>query len=169
LVDKLLKKQEKREKVDTTAGVLGDDRFSKMFEDEDYAVDETSREFQVLNPSTIINPHAPTDASMPSRYKADSDSEGSDKEDSDEEIMQMRVSSTQGGSSARDTALGSREQKSGRSDKASRGAGGGERSVTFMPASKKKGHDEEDEEAAPPPRKPMAGRRSASSNTFRKM
>ncbi|KAH8176807.1 hypothetical protein LIA77_01889 [Sarocladium implicatum] len=170
LVDKLLKKQEKREKVDTSAGVLGDDRFSKMFEDADFTVDETSREFQVLNPSTIIDPHAPTDPSMPTRYKAkDSDNESSDDDnDSDDDLMQMRVSSTQGGSSAKDTALGSRQQKAGRADKPSRGAGGGDRSVTFMPASKKQSRDEEEAEA-PRPRKPMAGRRSASSNTFRKM
>jgi ribosome biogenesis protein ENP2 len=33
-------------------GVLGDSRFSRLFADEDFAVDETSREFQSLNPST---------------------------------------------------------------------------------------------------------------------
>src|SRR5262249_43391429 len=41
LVDKLLKKQENREKVDTNVGVLGDERFGKLFEDEEFAVDET--------------------------------------------------------------------------------------------------------------------------------
>ena len=34
---------------------LTDPRFAKLFEDEDYAIDETSREFQSLNPSTIPN------------------------------------------------------------------------------------------------------------------
>ncbi|EAW11296.1 WD repeat NOL10/ENP2 family protein [Aspergillus clavatus NRRL 1] len=33
-------------------GLLGDNRFAKMFEDEEFAVDETSREFQLINPST---------------------------------------------------------------------------------------------------------------------
>lgn len=33
-------------------GLLADDRFAKLFEDEEFAVDETSREFQALNPST---------------------------------------------------------------------------------------------------------------------
>jgi ribosome biogenesis protein ENP2 len=35
-------------------GILGDDRFSRLFADEDFAVDETSREFQSLNPSTNV-------------------------------------------------------------------------------------------------------------------
>ena len=33
-------------------GLLGDMRFAKLFQDEDFNVDETSREFQSLNPST---------------------------------------------------------------------------------------------------------------------
>ncbi|KAF7116490.1 hypothetical protein CNMCM5793_004778 [Aspergillus hiratsukae] len=37
-------------------GLLGDSRFAKMFEDEEFAVDETSREFQLLNPSTAPEP-----------------------------------------------------------------------------------------------------------------
>ncbi|KAH1495341.1 hypothetical protein LV164_002161 [Aspergillus fumigatus] len=37
-------------------GLLGDSRFAKMFEDEEFAVDETSREFQLLNPSTVPEP-----------------------------------------------------------------------------------------------------------------
>lgn len=35
-------------------GLLGDSRFKKLFEDEEFAVDETSREFQMLNPSTAV-------------------------------------------------------------------------------------------------------------------
>ncbi|PKX98402.1 WD repeat NOL10/ENP2 family protein [Aspergillus novofumigatus IBT 16806] len=38
------------------AGLLGDSRFAKMFEDEEFAVDETSREFQLINPSTAPEP-----------------------------------------------------------------------------------------------------------------
>ncbi|KIV95414.1 hypothetical protein PV10_03074 [Exophiala mesophila] len=37
-------------------GLLGDSRFSRLFQDEDFAVDETSREFQQLNPSTKVAP-----------------------------------------------------------------------------------------------------------------
>ena len=35
-------------------GILADSRFSRLFQDEDYAIDETSREFQALNPSTQV-------------------------------------------------------------------------------------------------------------------
>ncbi len=46
------------EAVDTAPpkekGLLGDSRWAKMFEEEDFAVDETSREFQHLNPSTKV-------------------------------------------------------------------------------------------------------------------
>ncbi|KAL9619586.1 MAG: hypothetical protein Q9160_005773 [Pyrenula sp. 1 TL-2023] len=35
-------------------GLLADSRFARLFEDEDFAVDETSREFQSINPSTKV-------------------------------------------------------------------------------------------------------------------
>ena len=34
--------------------MIGDSRFARLFQDEDFAVDETSREFQQLNPSTKV-------------------------------------------------------------------------------------------------------------------
>ncbi|KIX03831.1 uncharacterized protein Z518_07384 [Rhinocladiella mackenziei CBS 650.93] len=37
-------------------GLLADSRFAKLFQDEDFAVDETSREFRELNPSTLAAP-----------------------------------------------------------------------------------------------------------------
>jgi ribosome biogenesis protein ENP2 len=177
VVDKILKKQENREKVDEKVGILGDDRFAKMFEDEDFAVDETSREFQALNPSTMVNQNA--DPKAPTRYQAqDSDAESSGNEDSDDDIQEMkgadddvkmRVTSTQNqGGRIRDTALGSRQQKTNRVTKAPNGQVVGERQVTFIPESKKKKRDDA-EEAPAPVRKSNAGRRSASSNTFRKM
>jgi ribosome biogenesis protein ENP2 len=75
LAEKLLEKQEKAERrnakrvldqggdekmedapaTDTTAsdkGLLGDSRFKQMFEDEEFAVDETSYEYMMLNPSS---------------------------------------------------------------------------------------------------------------------
>ncbi|KAL2870790.1 WD repeat NOL10/ENP2 family protein [Aspergillus lucknowensis] len=36
--------------------VLGDSRFAKLFEDEDFAVDEASREYQLRNPNTASEP-----------------------------------------------------------------------------------------------------------------
>ncbi|KPM37397.1 Ribosome biogenesis protein enp2 [Neonectria ditissima] len=177
LVDKLLKKQENREEVNTKAGVLGDDRFSKLFEDAAYTVDETTGEFRALNPSTLID--QAIDPKAPTRYQGkDSDDDSSANGVSEDEIappkkakdeVEMRVSSTSnGGRAIRDTALGSRQHKSGRMNKA-RGEIVGERQVTFVPESRKKQMPEE-EEAPPPPRgKKHGDRRSASSNTFRRM
>ncbi|TQS34061.1 hypothetical protein Golomagni_05570, partial [Golovinomyces magnicellulatus] len=174
LVDKLLKKQENREQVDTKAGLLGDDRFSKLFDDEEYMVDETSREFQLLNPSTVVDPAA--EAPKPSvRYQAkDSDDESSDDEiraaPKPKEDVVMRVTSTENrGQPLKDTALGSRQMKDGRVDKSRSRGVVGERSVTFTPASRRKPGQDEEEVAPQPQRRSYAGRRSASSNTFRKM
>ncbi|KAG6054601.1 hypothetical protein E4U17_003654 [Claviceps sp. LM77 group G4] len=172
LADKILKKQENRATVDPNAGVLGDDRFAQLFEDEEFKVDEMSKEFQLLNPSTQVE--QPVDPKAPTRYQAkDSDDDASD---SDDEIrttkptddITMRVTSTQNqGRQMRDDALGSRQQKSGRVIKGQSGIAGGERQVTFVPESRKKKQQKEQE---PPPRaQPRAGRRSASSNTFRQM
>lgn len=180
LVDKLLKKQENRDEVDTKVGVLGDSRFSKMFEDKAFAVDETTGEFRALNPSTQIDFHQPTGPNAPKRYQGkDSDDDSSDddmgedkivappKKDQDEVTMRVSSASNQG-RTVRDTALGARQQKHGRVNKA-RGDVVGERQVSFVPASKKKKQQEQEEASAPPPRKRYGDRRSASSNTFRRM
>lgn len=176
LVDKLLKKQERREKVDAEMGVLGDSRFGKMFEDEDFVVDEKSREFQQLNPSTKVS-GGDNDVSNPTRtFKEDSSDES--ESESEDEIMrkprekaqpEMRISSSsykKSGHQSRDKALGQRAQQSnGRVNKRRGGDVTGERSVTFAPAGKKK-------EVKPEPvRKGRRdeGRRSASGNVFRKM
>ncbi|KAL6865777.1 Small ribosomal subunit biogenesis [Amphichorda felina] len=175
VVDKILKKQANRDKVDTSAGILGDDRFQRMFENEEFQVDENSREFQVLNPSTVVeqavNPGAPT------RYQGrDSEDESSSAEESDDEItglpkprdeVVMRVSSTQNrGGRIRDTALGSRQQKTGR-DQTQRREVVGDQQITFTPASRRRNRPEEIESAPAP--KPKGNRRSASGNTFRRM
>ena len=39
-----------------SGSLLADPRFAKLFEDEDFAIDERSREFQSLNPSTKVGP-----------------------------------------------------------------------------------------------------------------
>lgn len=164
LVDKILKKQENRDMVDTQAGLLGDDRFRKMFEDEDFNVDENSKEFRALNPSTFVEPQH-TDSNAPTRYQAkDSEDESSD---SDDDGVKMRVSSTQNsGKRATDTALGSRLPTQGR-ERNQRVEVVGERQITFHPAAKRKNN--QPAETAPAPRKSTKGRRSASHNTFRKM
>lgn len=175
LADKILARQEKRDKIDTNAGVLGDDRFGKLFEDEEFAVDETSREFRLLNPSTNQEPQADAgDASHRTQkpFEDDSELEEEESDDDDQPIRQsspkvaMRVSSSGQGGRRRDTALGSRLPKSGRVSKNRHADVVGEKSVTFAPSSGKK-------KAAPEqPRsesKRSGARRSASSNTFRKL
>lgn len=165
LVDKILKKQENREKVDTNAGLLGDDRFRKMFEDEEFNVDETSKEFRALNPSTFIE--KPADEPPPTRYQAKDSEDESSSDDADDGVV-MRVSSTQNkGEKSKDTALGSRQAKSGR-DKTRRTDVVGERQVTFMPGSRRR-NQQQPEDTTPAPRKSYKDRRSASQNTFRKM
>ncbi|RKF61336.1 Ribosome biogenesis protein ENP2 [Erysiphe neolycopersici] len=62
LADKVLKRQERRENIDLENGILGDSRFGKLFEDEEFQVDEKSREFQALNPSTKINDSSNVDS-----------------------------------------------------------------------------------------------------------
>lgn len=179
LADKILSRQEKREKIDTNAGVLGDDRFGKLFEDEEFAVDETSREFKLLNPSTRPEDlPEPVEGSRISRpFEDDSELEGSDDgSDEDDEpirksspVVSMRVSTSGQGGRARDTALGSRVQKSGRVGKTQQRDNVGERSVTFMPEKKKKGRDDFEQARPASDNKRSAARRSASTNTFRKL
>ncbi|KAH6992166.1 hypothetical protein EDB82DRAFT_473978 [Fusarium venenatum] len=181
LVDKLLKKQENREEVDTKAGVLGDDRFNKMFEDEAFQVDENTGEFRSLNPSTMVEQAMQPKGAK--RYQAkDSDDDQSSDEDMDKPVtapkkkskddddVVMRVTSTSNqGRAVRDTALGSRQQKFGRDNKA-RGEVVGERQVSFIPESRRKQKAREEElPAEPRDKRTGAARRSASGNTFRRI
>lgn len=175
LANKILARQERRGKVDTKAGVLGDDRFGKLFEDEEFAVDETSREFMMLNPSTKIEGQADTSQGARNQKPFEDDSEledDSDGSDEDDEPIRksspgvsMQVSTSGQSGRTKDTALGSRVQKSGRIDKMRQGDAVGERSVTFMPERKKKASEEQPAFD----NKRSAARRSASSNTFRKL
>lgn len=178
LVDKLLKRQEKRARVDTKAGVLGDDRFNRLFEDEEFKIDENSREFQVLNPSTRVDPDTgATVASQGVQSSDESEDDASNTDESDDEVapksgaqkeMVMHVRTSNQGNSrpSKDTTLGSRAQKSGRISKA-RGDVVGERQVTFVPESRRK----KSEEAPRPQAKDRRtdSRRSASGNVFRRM
>jgi ribosome biogenesis protein ENP2 len=172
LVDKMLKRQERRQKVDEGMGVLGDSRFGKLFEDEEFAVDERSREFQALNPSTKVGEGAET-----SRASAESNrSESHDDEDDDEIIgkskpkvkPEMRISSSsykKSGHQRHDKSLGSRTHVGGRVNK-TKGDVVGERQVTFAPSMGRK-----EKERVEPARKGRRdeGRRSASRNVFRKL
>jgi ribosome biogenesis protein ENP2 len=165
LVDKLLKKQERRMQVNRDQGVLGDARFSKLFEDEEFQVDETSREFRALNPSTKV------DTGLVSK-EADSDNESSDSEDEvtsqPKPKPDMRISSSsyrKTGHQRQDKALGSRISKVGRVSK-NKGDVVGERQVTFLLSSGKGSKVK-----APTSKlgRRDDGRRSASGNVFRKL
>jgi ribosome biogenesis protein ENP2 len=172
LVDKMLKRQERRQTVDQDKGILGDDRFGKMFVDEEFAVDERSREFQALNPSTKVGE---VGMARPSNDSGNSSDEANEEDDDEIQRMpkekpkpEMRISSSsykKSGHQSRDKSLGSRSQGNGRVTK-SRGEVVGEKSVSFVPASEKK-----DKEQSKPERKGRRddGRRSASGNVFRRL
>jgi len=173
LVDKMLKRQERRQKVDKDMGVLGDSRFGKLFEDEEFTVDERSREFQALNPSTKAGELVES-----SRAGAESDGSESDgtEDDNDEVVGQskpkvkpeMRISSSsykKSGHQRRDKALGSRTHVGGRVNK-NKGDIVGEKQVTFAPSTGRK-----EQQRLEPVRKGRRdeGRRSASGNVLRRL
>ncbi|PMD35209.1 WD40 repeat-like protein [Hyaloscypha variabilis F] len=174
LVDKMLKRQERRQKVDEDMGVLGDSRFGKLFEDEEFAVDERSREFQALNPSTKVGEVAENNRAIADSDRSESDSEG---DDDDGELSarskvkvkpEMRISSSsykKSGHQRQDKPLGSRTHGSGRVNKA-KGDIVGERQITFAPIRGRK-----EKEKVEPTRKGRRddGRRSASGNVFRRL
>jgi len=168
LVDKMLKKQERREKVDEDKGVLGDDRFTKLFEDEEFAIDEKSREFQAINPSTKVGETAAPKAANSDDNGSDSDDEEQISKPRPEPKPEMRISSSsykKSGHQRQDKALGARVQGVGRVAK-NRADVVGERQSIFVPTSGKK------EMAKPEPVKKIRrddGRRSASNNVFRKL
>ncbi|KAI1208105.1 WD40 repeat-like protein [Annulohypoxylon truncatum] len=180
LVDKLLKRQEKRAHVDTKAGVLGDERFNRLFEDEEFRIDENSREFQVLNPSTRVDPETGAKTTTAgAQFSDESDEDSSDVDDSEdaialkkdapkEMVMRVRTSNQSGGRVSKDTSLGSRTQKSGRISKVRNGEIVGERQVTFVPESRKKKIDDEAPKTQTKDRR-TDSRRSASTNTFRRL
>lgn len=171
IVDKMLKRQERREKIDQEMGVLGDDRFGKLFEDEEFAVDENSREFQMLNPSTKANGNG-------ADIVANDEIDGSDSSDDEEEEMrakskpkpkpEMRISSSsykKSGHQRQDKALGSRVQGKGRITK-NRAEVAGERQVTFAPIPTR---TKKEETVSTRKGRRDEGRRSASGNVFRKI
>ncbi|RYP42173.1 hypothetical protein DL768_010395 [Monosporascus sp. mg162] len=179
LVDKMLKRQEKRGQIDTNAGLLGDERFARLFEDEEFKVDETTAEFRSLNPSTRIDPGTGGTGAVAvnSSDEEEQDSSDGDAESDDEvaprkrakEDMVMRISSSnRDGRPAKDTTLGSRPQKEAQASRSRRGDVVGEQSVTFVPESRRK----QRADAARRPDKTdrrSDTRRSASGNVFRRM
>ncbi|KAI9926759.1 hypothetical protein ASPWEDRAFT_120778 [Aspergillus wentii DTO 134E9] len=180
-------------------GLLGDSRFTKLFEDADFAVDETSREFQMLNPSTLPQPAERKERGLTAAEQEEVDDvPGSSSDDSESESEhekpaknessgristssykrtnraqqpRMQVSSSTNTTSARDRSFGSRAQNMRTKQKpARRGGVVGEQAVTFTPHVKSKKPKFDQAPARSDSNSFRAKeRRSASGNTFRKM
>ena len=174
-------------------GLLADPRFAKLFKDEDFAIDEASREFQSLNPSPM--PVADNGDGLGHKLtaveEAQDEKSRSDSDDMSSEVEtpvakpednvrissasykrsghrtqrpQMQISSSKKPHQSRDRSFGSRAEHV----KASRVGTGtvvGEREITFAPERKGKIRKVERTES----RQDSKGRRSASGNVFRSM
>ena len=177
-----------------SGNLLADPRFSKLFQDEDFAIDERSREFQLLNPNTKPGPIEPTDGNERKLTAVEeealnevprSDSDLSDEEEDAPKTKdsgrissisyrksghrpqqpQMRVTSSRKPQQARDRSFGSRTERS-KPTKTKTSTVVGEREITFAPERKKKAQKVETTGAD---RRRDKGRRSASGNVFRNM
>ncbi|KAK2740514.1 hypothetical protein FQN55_008857 [Onygenales sp. PD_40] len=218
LAEKLLEREEKNERrraqrvlerggdeevpdttVDETAQkpretLLTDSRFAKLFEDEEFAVDEASREFQALNASTVVpstttrrergltavEEEAIDEVPGSSSDESSSEDERPAKSQSSGRIStasykknkrappRMEVSSSSKATQARDRSFESRVQKSRTKERPSRSNVVGEKSVTFAPQAKsrpKPAFESQDTGSS----RPSKDRRNASGNTFRRM
>jgi ribosome biogenesis protein ENP2 len=166
LVDNILRRQEKRAVVDTNAGVLGDERFARLFEGEEYVVDETSREFMSLNPSTVV---AKVDGSQRGHEGLNDESGDSDDQSGPEEgsgsddELQLKVSS----SNTRLNNGRKRKSTSGMRETGRRhGLAAGEKQLTFVPETSSQKQTSRQQDSRP---QRSEIRRSASTNTFRRM
>lgn len=177
-----------------SGSLLADPRFAKLFQDEDFAIDERSREFQSLNPSTKVGPMKPKDANerrltaveeelLEEIPRSDSD-ESSEEEEAPKtkdsgrissisykrsghrpQQPQMRVTSSKKPQQARDLSFGSRAKQS-KPAKTNASMVVGEREITFAPGRKKKAQKVENTRTD---QRRDKGRRSASGNVFRNM
>ena len=176
----------------TPSSLLVDPRFSKLFQDEDFAIDERSREFQSLNPSTKAGPMEPLNDNERKLTAVEEEALGevpdsdSDEPSAEEEVPrtkdsgrissasykrsghqpqqpQMRVTSSKKPQPSQDRSFGSRVKQSN-STRTNTSTVVGEREITFAPERKKKAQKEERIETD---RRRDKGRRSASGNVFR--
>ncbi len=175
-----------------SSSLLIDPRFSRLFQDEDFAIDERSREFQSLNPSTKVGTMEPSEGNERSLTAVEeevlAEAPRSDSDESSEEKAgpktkdsgrissvsykrsghrsqqpQMRVTSSKKPQQSRDRSFGSRAQQT-KSTKTNTGTVVGEREITFAPERKKKAQKVENTGTD---RRRDKGRRSASGNVFR--
>lgn len=213
LAEKLLEREERYEKrqaqrvlaqgadedaANTSAtpaskGLLNDPRFAKLFEDEEFAVDETTREFTDLNPSTVTNATGKRERGLTAvEEEAIDEIPGSSADESSEDERpakpkastsistasyrrtkrpppKMEVSSSSRTFKTRDRSFESRVQKSrtkARPTASSRAVG--EKTVTFAPQSRSRPKPVFDNKEKGSYRSGK-DRRSASNNTFRNM
>ena len=180
------------EEENSSGSLLIDPRFSKLFQDEDFAIDERSREFQALNPSTKVGPMEPTDGNerrltaVEEEALADIPKSDSNESSDENETLktkdrgrissasykksghrsqqpQMRVMSSKQPQQSRDRTFGSRVKQS-KPTKINTSTVVGEREITFAPERRKKAQEAENTGID---KRRDKGRRSASGNVFR--
>ncbi|GBF65682.1 ribosome biogenesis protein [Trichophyton mentagrophytes] len=219
LAERLLEKEEKRERLQarrvlaqggddnakkeedgtgpaepSTGGLLGDSRFSKLFDDQDFAIDENSREYLLTHsgnaPVATPKPERGLTAveeeaidEVPGSSSDDSSSEDeaprTTREPSSKQIStasyrrskpkqpRMQVTSSSKASRTHDRSFESRVRKHQTKERPSVARSGGEKTVTFAPQPKSKPRPAADNIDRTSYRK--KDRRSASGNTFRNM
>ncbi|MCJ1425020.1 hypothetical protein MMC29_002908 [Sticta canariensis] len=180
-----------------SGGLLADSRFAKLFQDEDFAIDERSREFQSLNPSTKlpIETRDSRDHQLTAvEEEALADDPNSDSDDSNAEVeehttkpkdtgrmssvsykrsghrapkLRMKVSSSRKPVSSRDRSFGSRSERN-KVTRPSVNTNRGERAVSFVPEKKGGKSQKEKKMEAKNPKRDKE-RRSASGNVFRSL
>lgn len=185
--------QEPEGEAKEAKGVLHDPRFTRLFEDEDFEVDEQSHEFQAINPSTKIpkgltaveeeeaqelrgsdesSSESETEQIRPMRKEAASDNNristsSYKKSGKKSQGPQMVVSSsTRRAEPRRDRSFGARVSKLQERKAVGNGKTTvvGEREISFMPEKKSKKKGQEDGGQRHDRKK---DRRSASNNVFR--
>ncbi|KAL4887165.1 WD40 repeat-like protein [Aspergillus karnatakaensis] len=163
-----------------TSNVLSDNRFAKIFEDEDFAIDENSREFQLHNQGsaprptpttrkerglTAVEQEAIDDVPNSSDSESDSESEAETtraskqksatrkpaRQSNNRHQPSMQISSSTSVNSSRDRSFGSRAQNMRTKEKPTRRVTVvGEQEFTFNPRGKSKPQNSD----APRPTKP---------------
>ena len=180
-----------------SASLLTDPRFTRLFQDENFAIDERSREFQALNPSTKTGA---TETTEPNQRRltaveeealtitSESDSDTSSEKEAVPKTKdssrissasykrsghrpqqpQMRVISSKQPQQAQDRSFGSRAKQS-KPERIGTGTVVGEREITFAPQRKKSQRVGTTDGNTGKDRRRDKGRRSASGNVFRNM
>ncbi|KAL8701514.1 MAG: hypothetical protein Q9201_004872 [Fulgogasparrea decipioides] len=175
-------------------GLLTDPRFAKLFQDPNFAIDETSKEFRLLNPSTRPTAKdqekaerkltAVEEEALDDRRNSDSDTTSSSEKEPEVKAKdagrissssykrsghlpqqpQFRVSSSKAPHVMKDRSFGDRAERV-KSARLSNETVVGEREMTFAPERRGKGAKNIEK----PERRKIEGRRSASGNVFRNM